>query len=110
MMIETKHLPVSGNFVAGSAYVTLGEISTLCNLDPRMIVGFVRLGLINPVGKNEPEEAWTFPVDTVPLVRKIIRLRNGLGINYSGIGVVLSLLSRIETLEARVHELENPRS
>ena len=39
------------------------------------------------------------------LVRKIIRLRNELGINYSGVGVVLELLSRIEILEARIREL-----
>jgi hypothetical protein len=42
----------------------------------------------------------------VPLIAKIIRLRNELGINYSGVGVVLELLERINTLENRIRELE----
>jgi DNA-binding transcriptional MerR regulator len=42
----------------------------------------------------------------VPLVRKIIRLRRDLGLNYAGIGVVLELMERIESLEAKIRELE----
>jgi MerR family transcriptional regulator, heat shock protein HspR len=39
-------------------------------------------------------------------LRKILRLRNELGINWAGIGVILDLLSRIEQLEARIRDLE----
>jgi hypothetical protein len=41
------------------------------------------------------------------IVNKIQRLRHDLSINYSGIGVVLDLLSRIEELEARIRQLES---
>ncbi len=106
--MERKHLPTLSGFMAGSAsYVTLTEISALCDLHPEMVIRFVRLGLIDPVEKEKAEETWIFSVETVSLVRKIIRLRNDLGINYSGIGVVLELLSRIESLEAHIRELEN---
>jgi DNA-binding transcriptional MerR regulator len=108
MMVERKYLPTLCGFITGSAsYVTLREISMLCDVHPEMVIRLVRLGLIDPVEEEKAEEAWTFSVDTVPLVRKIIRLRNELGINYSGIGVVLELLSRIDALEARIRELES---
>lgn len=107
-MVERTYLPALRGFITGSAfYVTLSEISTLCDLHPEMVIRLVRLGLIDPVEEEKAEEAWTFPVNAVPLVRKIIRLRNELGINYSGMGVVLELLSRIEALEARIRELES---
>jgi hypothetical protein len=47
-----------------------------------------------------------FESETVMVVKKILRLRNDLGINYSGISVVLDLLDRIEELEAKIRELE----
>ena len=102
-MENRKYLPVPIRFITGSAsHMTLREVSMICDIHPEMIISFVHLGLIDPVAKEKTNDVWTFPVETVPLVRKIIRLRNELGINYSGVGVVLELLSRIEALEARV--------
>jgi hypothetical protein len=40
-------------------------------------------------------------------VRRILRLRNQLGVNYAGIGVILELMSRIEDLEDQIRELES---
>jgi DNA-binding transcriptional MerR regulator len=47
-----------------------------------------------------------FEASAVYVVRKILRLRRDLGINYAGIGVVLELMNRVEQLEARVRQLE----
>ncbi|NLI32448.1 MAG: hypothetical protein GX422_06650, partial [Deltaproteobacteria bacterium] len=35
-----------------------------------------------------------------------LRIRNQLGVNYAGVGVVLELMARIESLEANIRELE----
>jgi MerR family transcriptional regulator, heat shock protein HspR len=40
-------------------------------------------------------------------VRRILRLRNELGVNYAGIGVVLELMARLEALEDHIKELES---
>ena len=48
-----------------------------------------------------------FDSEVIPLIRRILRLRNELGVNYAGVGVILELMSRIEALEARIRELEN---
>jgi len=105
-METRKYLPIPIRFITGSvSYVKLSDVSKICDIHPEMIISLVQLGLIDPVGKENAEDAWTFSVETVPLVRKIIRLRNELGLNYSGVGVVLELLLRIEALEARVRAL-----
>jgi len=63
---------------------------------------------VDPVDLNDEPEQWRFERDVVPQINKIIRLRNELGINYSGIGVILDLLERIDFLETRIRDLENP--
>jgi DNA-binding transcriptional MerR regulator len=52
------------------------------------------------------EDEVLFEAGTVLLLRKILRLRHDLGINYAGIGVVLELTERMEKLEERIRELE----
>jgi len=86
------------------------EIAELCNTHAYIIDRFVRLGLVDPVGPDENSEQWAFQREVIPQVQKIIRLRNELGINYAGIGVVLDLLSRIEQLEAQIRMMQGPPS
>jgi DNA-binding transcriptional MerR regulator len=90
-----------------TAGMGIRDVAVLCNAHPDLIDRFVNLGLVEPLGRDERRDEWLFDEDTIPLVRKIIRLRNQLGINYAGIGVVLDLLSRIEQLESRIRELED---
>lgn len=94
----------------GTASVGVTEIADLCNTHAYIINRFVCLGLVDPTGRDENSEEWIFQREVIPLVRKIIRLRNELGINYAGIGVVLDLLSRIEELEAQIRVMQEPSS
>jgi DNA-binding transcriptional MerR regulator len=86
--------------------INSAEAARRCGVHPGLIDRFVRLGLCEPTGWDNHGRQWLFEEDVVPLVRKIIRLRNELGINYAGIGVVLDLLGRIERLEARLAAAE----
>lgn len=86
-----------------SPYLSTTEVSSRCGVHPELIERFVYLGLIDPCGREEGE--LLFRREVVPLIRKIMRLRNHLGINYAGIGLVLELMRRIEELENRVDEL-----
>jgi MerR family transcriptional regulator, heat shock protein HspR len=87
-------------------YLTLSEVASCCGVHPELIGRFVTLGLLDPVGRSADHEL-LFEAGAVPLLRKILRLRNQLGINYAGIGVVLELISRIEEMEAHIRELES---
>ncbi|MFO7984817.1 MAG: chaperone modulator CbpM [Desulfatiglandaceae bacterium] len=87
--------------------IGVSKMARLCAVHPDLIDRLVRLGLLEPLNQEDNKAHWRFHEDTVRLVAKIMRLRNQLGINYAGIGVVLDLLSRIERLESRLLELEN---
>ncbi|GEM_PF-660679 len=101
------NLPVLVNCTgSGYPYLRIREVAVHCRIHPDLVDRFVSLGLIDPVNSGGREESWLFQREVIPLVQKIIRLRNELGINYSGIGVVLDLLDRIHALEARIREME----
>ncbi len=93
---ETEHSP----------YCTLHEAAFRAGLHPELLERFIRLGLIEFIDRKGDGEP-LFDSSVVPLLRRILRLRNELGVNYAGIGLVLELMSRIEALEARVRELES---
>ena len=79
--------------------VTAAELARLARLHPEMVDKLVDWGLIDPV-KWEPKIL--FAETTVPRIWRIMRLRRDLGINWSGIGVVLDLLDKIEKLEGEI--------
>lgn len=87
-------------------YLKSEDVASQCGLHPELIDRFVCLGLIDPVTRDPSDGSWLFEEAVIPIVKKIVRLRNELGINYAGIGVVLDLLSRLEALEERVRILE----
>ena len=78
------------------------EAAGCCRIHPRLLERLVQLGLCDPLAWDDRRREWIFSRDIIPLVRRIMRLRRELGINYAGIGVVLDLLARIETLEAQL--------
>ncbi len=88
-----------------SPYCTLGEVAYRAGLHPELIEKFIRLGLVEVADRTGSGDM-LFDPGVVPLIRRILRLRNQLGVNYAGIGVILDLMSRIEMLEARINDLE----
>lgn len=85
--------------------IPLSEVARISGIHPELVEKFVSLGLL------EPEEGFLgrdalFNPDSVRIIRKIIRLRHELGLNYAGIGVVLDLLEKINTLQNKIDDLE----
>jgi MerR family transcriptional regulator, heat shock protein HspR len=105
-MAESKFFLVRvGSASAVSSYLTLSEVAYHCGLHPELVERLVRLGLIDFQERQANGEV-LFHADVIPLIRTILRLRNQLGVNYAGIGVVLELMARIDTLENHIRELE----
>ena len=106
-MAETRFfmLQVKTDSEFSSRY-TLTEVAYRAGLHPELIDRFIRLGLIEFSERTDDGEL-LFESEVIPLIRRILRLRNELGVNYAGVGVILELMSRLEALEARVRELEN---
>jgi DNA-binding transcriptional MerR regulator len=106
-MAERNYYLVHLHTASGSSpYVSLTELACRCGVHPELIDRFVALGLLDYAGRPAGGEAH-FHSEAVAIVRRILRLRNQLGVNYAGIGVILELMSRIEDLEDRIRELES---
>ena len=84
--------------------LSLKELSGVAGVHPEMIRSFMKWGLLEPEC-TEPEVMFSY--EAVCRLRRILRLRNDLGINFSGVGVVLDLLDRIDSLEQEVIRLRN---
>jgi chaperone modulatory protein CbpM len=77
--------------------LTVTQFATATGLDPHEVARLVALGLLDTVrGPAGP----LLPMAQLARAGRIIRLRAGLGLNYTAVGVVLDLLERIEGLEA----------
>ena len=77
--------------------LTLETLAAHAGMHPALVERFVEFGLIEPV---EWEGATSlFDASAIPRLRMIGRLRESLGINLAGIGVILNLLDRLCTLQ-----------
>ena len=77
---------------------TVEEFADAAGLHPDLVGRLVTLGLL----AADTDAAGRVRLPTAELARaaRIQRLRAGLGLNYTAVGVVLDLLDRIDTLEA----------
>jgi MerR family transcriptional regulator, heat shock protein HspR len=105
-MVESSYflLQVSSDNEYSPSF-TLTEVAYRAGLHPELVRKFISLGLIESTDFAATGEM-IFDSEVVPLIRRILRLRNELGVNYAGIGVILELMSRVDSLEARIRELE----
>jgi MerR family transcriptional regulator, heat shock protein HspR len=105
-MAERKYVLVRMSRTSGYApYLSLSEVAWMTGLHPDLVERFVRMGLIDSVGRNAGNEM-LFATEVIAVVRRIVRLRNHLGVNYAGVGVILELMARIEDLESNLRQLE----
>ncbi len=89
---------------ARDGMLTLMETAGQAGVHPELLLRLVDLGLIEPVQTN-PE--LLFVPETVGYIGKALRLRNQLGINWAGVGLVMDLLERIGELEKEIQRLRN---
>ncbi len=62
------------------------------------------LGVLDSIGEWHGEPLF-MPVAVLRL-RRMLRLRQDLAISWNGLGLIMDLLERIDSLNARVRELE----
>lgn len=96
--LSRRHISVNPGLL------TIEEAARRCGIHYSLLEKIVELGIIEPdISSPEP----LFAPEAVPLVCKALRLRNDLGINWAGLGLVMDLLEHIEELE---HEIEDLRA
>ena len=95
-------------------------LARAAGVSTRTVVRFVVLGLIDPVDERDDEPgvdpenvsvSWRtarFRADALARIARIQRLRRHLAVNLHGVGVVLELLDRVESLERELGRRGTP--
>jgi chaperone modulatory protein CbpM len=78
----------------------LAQFARAAGMDTHMVVRLVRLGLLEAA--TDPAGQVWLSASQVRRAALILRLRSGLGLNYTALGLVLDLLSRITDLETQL--------
>ena len=76
--------------------ITLTELCQNTDTQMETIIACVEHGILEPAGSSEAE--WLFDADMVQIVRRALRLRDDLGINWEGIALALDLIEQREVL------------
>ena len=79
--------------------ITLGELSRLCECQLQVARKLFIIGLIEPIS---PGSAPLFDRSAVVRVRKALRLRRDLRLNFDAVALVMELLDRIDDLERKL--------
>lgn len=84
--------------------ISIYEISNETETHPLLIEKYVDLGIISP----EPVEdnVLFFDEDTIYRIKRIQRLRNELGVNLIGAGIISDLMDEIECLKREIEKLK----
>ena len=85
--------------------LTVEQVATASGVDPHMVDRLVALGLLDTL----PGTGVRLPVTQAARAARIVRLRAGLSLNYTAVGVVLDLLDRITDLEQALRAREGHR-
>ena len=85
--------------------VTLDTLAASAGLHPTLVEGFVECGLLEPDERTGTH--MLFNVACIARLRMIERLRHDVGINLSGIGVILNMRDRLTALQRENAWLRN---
>ena len=83
------------------------RLTDICNelqLSEAVCVELVSCGVVSPLG-NKPDE-WIFDLSMVSLVRRAIRLRRELELEWSAVAMVINLLEEREQLRSENETLQ----
>ncbi len=100
MANERDNPVLAGSLVDEGSEVTLEELSIFCSVRRERIVALVEEGVLEPRGHIVEE--WRFAAASRSRAAQALRLQRDLEIHDSALALVLDLLDRIETLQARL--------
>lgn len=98
MQYETTEI----TWITGTHTISALELANLCGISEMELHYFTQEGIVAPVQEN-PE---TFSGNCIGKLKTVCRLRDELELEGHALGVVMSLLERIEQLETEVRLLK----
>jgi hypothetical protein len=79
-------------------FLTVAELCALAGLSERQLVRLLRLGIIEPSAPGSAQ----FTAATARRLKRMMRLRQQLGVGSIGASIIVDLLDRLADLEARL--------
>jgi chaperone modulatory protein CbpM len=79
-------------------YLSVDELAAAAGISPARLARLVRLGLVAPTAPGARE----FTAASAARLRRMLRLRDDLGVNLAGAAIIVDLLERLERLEAEL--------
>lgn len=99
-MTDQNAVAVSGPVVEECVQLSLFELCRACRADTDEVVMLVDAGVLEPLG-SEPAD-WRFVGGSLRRAHVALSLARELGIEPSGLALILELLDEIESLRARL--------
>jgi len=85
--------------------LNLRDLCRLFDLRADELVQLVEFGVVEPVRGRSPSD-WRFSAMSITRVRRALRLRQDLHIDYAGLALVLDLLEEVHDLRSRLHAID----
>lgn len=95
---------VKGILLDEQVHYSLKDICRICESQTEWVIELVEYGVLQPSGKSRHQ--WQFSGSSLHTAMRARRLQQDLGLNFSGIALVLELLDEVETLRSRLSTLE----
>ncbi|MGE0485620.1 MAG: chaperone modulator CbpM [Gammaproteobacteria bacterium] len=89
----------SGELLADDRHLTLAELVDATGVEVELIVEMVGHDILRPRGTVTAE--WRFPAPALTRVRRVVRLRDDLELNWPGVCLALELLDELHDLRRR---------
>lgn len=81
--------------------LTADQLAAAAGISARMLARLVGLGLVEPLDPDGRD----FGAEAAARLRRMVRLRRDLGVNFTGAAVIVDLLERLERLELELARL-----
>ncbi|SMF48428.1 chaperone modulatory protein CbpM [Alteromonadaceae bacterium Bs31] len=82
--------------------ISFKELCQVEGIESELIVEIVEYGIVTPLDKNtdaRPYDQWLFDTGTIHWIKKALRLRQDLEIDWLAIAFVIDLMRQKETLQ-----------
>src|SRR5882724_10226299 len=95
--------PTTSGPFAAELHLTMEELAAAAGIRPARLARLVGVGLVEPTAPGAAE----FSAGCAARLRRMLRLRNDLGVNLAGAAIIVDLLERLARLEAELAGLHN---
>lgn len=101
--MPSRQPPAEPELLAEELEFDLHELASLSGVETHLIIEMVGHAILEPLGSDSAD--WRFPAPTLPRVRRALRLRRDLDLNWPGVCLAIELLDELAELRRRQRAL-----